>query len=52
MQELRDEEKLCDVALVVQGVEIKAHKIVLAESLNLFTSIITPPSSLDIDISK
>ena len=36
MQELRDEEKLCDVTLLVQGVEIKAHKIVLAASSHYF----------------
>ncbi|XP_011408180.2 PREDICTED: kelch-like protein 20, partial [Amphimedon queenslandica] len=39
MQELRDEEKLCDVTLLVQGVEIKAHKIVLAASSHYFRSM-------------
>ena len=39
MQELRDEQKLCDITLIVQGQEIQAHKIVLAASSRYFRSM-------------
>jgi hypothetical protein len=41
MQELRNEDKLCDITLIVQGVEIKAHKLVLAANSHYFRSMFT-----------
>lgn len=39
MQELRNEDKLCDITLLVQGVEIQAHKVVLAATSRYFRSM-------------
>lgn len=39
MKVLRDEEKLCDVTIKVQGQDILAHKVVLAASSHYFRSM-------------
>ena len=39
VKELRDEDKLCDVVLIVQGEKIKAHKLVLAANSSYFRSM-------------
>ena len=39
MQELRKEGKLCDITLIADGKEIKAHKLVLAASSHYFRSM-------------
>ena len=39
MQQMRDEQKLCDVVLVVGGEEILAHRLVLAASSQYFFSM-------------
>lgn len=39
MEELRSEGKLCDITLVVDGKEIRAHKLVLAASSQYFRSM-------------